>query len=437
MAKTLLDTEQLYDYLNNEEDARSCSAISEDACQYTPKNYFLIMLSNTFSKLGDTLSNPKTVLTWVMGYVNAPVYLISFIVPIRESGSMLPQIVIAGYIRTKQKRKWVYVVGSVLQCLCIMAIGFTTLFSQGALAGWLIVVFLICFSLSRGLCSVASKDVLGKTIPKQKRGKLKGYTVSISGVLVLLAGLLILYESKNGAEVTFYAYTLFIAASMWLLSALFYAYIREFPGATDGGKNGWKEAMQRLDIVRSDSQFRNFIIARALLLCSALTAPFYVLLAQNNLGKEGYLLGLFILANGLASVISAPVWGSMADVSSKNVMAIAAAISAGLGILVFVLVVFVPSLRDSFWLYPSAFFFLGIAHSGVRLGRKTYVVDMAGGNKRTDYVSVSNTLIGLILLITGAISALAALISTEGVILVLSLMGIVGAFRSYRLPNVE
>jgi len=139
-------TEKLYDYVNNEEDARICKDIEESACQYTPKNYFLILLSNTFSKLGDTLSNPKTVLAWVMSYVNAPVYLISFIVPIRESGSMLPQIIIASYIRTKEKRKWVYVIGALLQFISMVAIGLVTLHATGSTAGWLIIVFLIAFT---------------------------------------------------------------------------------------------------------------------------------------------------------------------------------------------------------------------------------------------------------------------------------------------------
>ena len=96
-----------------------------------------------------------------------------------------------------------------------------------------------------------------------------------------------------------------------------------------------------------------------------------------------------------------------------------------------------PLPKNAYLLYPLAFFVLGIAHSGVRLGRKTYIVDMASGNKRTDYVAVSNTIIGFILLITGGISAAAATISTEGIILVLSLFGIAGAYVSYQLPNVE
>jgi hypothetical protein len=127
----------------------------------------------------------------------------------------------------------------------------------------------------------------------------------------------------------------------------------------------------------------------------------------------------------------------MADSSSKGVMVKGAIITSALGIFVFIAASWIPFLRTSNWFYPVAFFILGIAHSGVRLGRKTYVVDLAGGNKRTDYVAVSNTVIGVILLITGGISALASMISTKGIILVLSLFGIAGAITSSKLPNVE
>ncbi|TMM31200.1 MFS transporter [Polaribacter aestuariivivens] len=405
--------------------------------EHLPRNYFLLLISSIFTKLGDTLSNPKTVLTWVMNYINAPVYMISFIVPIRESGSMLPQIFLASYIKTKAKRKWIYVFGSIFQFASILAIGLTAYFFEGVLAGSLIILFLIIFSLSRSLCSVSSKDVLGKTIPKDRRGKLKGYTVSVSGVLVLLAGLFMMYKSKSGASLLFYSGILVFASAMWLISAFIYSKIKEDKSKIQEHKNTWKEVIQRIKIVKKDTHFRNFIIARSLLLCSALTAPFYVLLAQENIGKESYLLGLFIIANGVASILSAPVWGKMADVSSKNVMSFATIIASALGITMFIIIEVFTDFSKIFWLYPVAFFILGIAHSGVRLGRKTYVVNMAEGNKRTDYVAVSNTIIGLILLVTGGISALASLFSVELVLLVLSIFGILGAFLSYKLPNVE
>jgi MFS family permease len=429
--------EKFYSLVNNEEDARVCKDITDDACKYVPVNFFLIIVSNTLTKLGDALGNPKTVLAWLMSYVNAPLYLISFLVPIRESGSMLPQIFIASYVRKKQLRKWVWVIGSILQFISMAGIGLAAVSFTGATAGWIIILLLIMFSLSRGLCSVSSKDVMGKTIPKTRRGRLNGFSTAISGLLVLAAGLFMIFKKEENLSIEFYGYLIFFAGVLWVLAAAVYSKIREYPGETSGGGNAFKEAIARLDLLKIDKPFRNFVIARSLLLCSALTAPFYVVIAQSYLGKEIYILGLFIIAGGIASSISAPIWGKMADESSKRVMIIAAMITSLLGIAMFIVMTWIPFLRNLNWIYPFAFFILGIAHSGVRLGRKTYIVDMARGNKRTDYVAVSNTVIGFILLITGGISALASIISPEGIILVLSMFGLTGAYASAKLPEVE
>jgi len=429
--------EDMYLKIANEEDARVCKQISDEACRSVPGNFFLIILSNTFTKLGDALSNPKTVLAWLMSYVSAPLYLIAFLVPIRESGSMLPQILIASYVRRLQLRKWVWVVGSILQFMAIASIGIVSIFFEGSAAGWMILALLLLFSLSRGLCSVASKDVMGKTIPKTRRGRLNGYSTAISGILVLAVGIFMLFRTDKEQDVMFYAYLLFGAAILWLIAAFTYSRIKEYPGETSGGGNAIREAFKRLDLLRTDIPFRRFVLARALLLCSALTAPFYVVIAQDFLGKDIKILGLFILASGISASISGPFWGKLADSSSKTVMVRAAIITSLLGIFMFLVITWIPVFRDSRWIYPLAFFILGIAHSGVRLGRKTYILDMAGGNMRTDYVAVSNTVIGVILLLTGGISALASFISPEGIILILSMFGLAGAIASSKLPEVE
>lgn len=50
---------------------------------------------------------------------------------------------------------------------------------------------------------------------------------------------------------------------------------------------------------------------------------------------------------------------------------------------------------------PLIYFVLTVGYQGIRIGRKTYLVDLADGNKRTDYVAVSNTLIGLYFFLVG------------------------------------
>ena len=429
--------EKLYYYLNKGDKQGVCTDITEDACKYVPRNFFLQIFSNMFIQLGDTLSNPKTVLTWLMSYVSAPVYLISLIVPLRESGSMVPQVFFAPFIRKRSIRKWLWIIGALLQFLAIGAIGIIVLNFKGVTAGWLIVTAVVLFSLSRSISSLSSKDIIGKTIPKTRRGRMKGYAVSVSGVLVLATGLFMLYRSEKGANINFYTNIIFFASATWLVAAVIYSGIKEFPSQIKKESSDKNSIFASFGLLKTDKQFRDFIIARTLLLCTALSAPFYVVLAQNYVGKEAYLLGLFIIAKGVASTVSSPIWGRYADKSSKNIMAVAVLIASVLGIFIFFTISYFPLLRSAKWLYPVVLFILGIAHQGVRLGRKTYVIDMGTGNKRTSYVSVSNTVIGIILLMVGGLSALVSLLSVEGVILLLSVLGLAGAYKSYKLPNVE
>ena len=88
------------------------------------------------------------------------------------------------------------------------------------------------------------------------------------------------------------------------------------------------------------------------------------------------------------------------------------------------------------WFLPLAYFVLSAAHSGVRVGRKTYVVNLASGNQRTDYVAISNTTIGVLLLMVGSVGALAPIIGNAGVIGLLALMGLAGAALGAFLPDV-
>ncbi|MDF1764091.1 MAG: MFS transporter [Oleibacter sp.] len=429
--------DDIYEKLVNEEDARACKAIPEEACREVPGNFLTTLLSLFLTKLGDALINPKVTLPWIMQALGAPTWMLGWLVPIRESGSMLPQLAIASWVRRMAIRKWMWVLGSILQAICVAAIALVSVTLSGASAGFAILALLVLFSLARGLSSVAVKDVLGKTIPKQRRGSLTGWADSAAGLITLVVALLLISGFVGEGSLSLYAIGFACAAGMWLLAAGCYANIKEYPGEVDGGNNGLKVAFSRISILSTDAQFRHFVITRSLLLCSALSAPFIVVLAQQQSNVGVSLLALFMAASGLASLISGPFWGRFADTSSRQVMVSAGLLTAGLGLTIFTLAFWAKSLLNPIWVLPTLYFVLSIAHQGVRLGRKTYVVNMAEGNKRTDYVSVSNTLIGAILLLTGLISALEPWVGISGLILILSLMGLAGSWMAMSLPEVE
>ena len=429
-------SKNLYELLTNEEDARLCRDIDERACRESPRNFTWLLASYFLTKLGDAIASPKTTLAWLSTTVGAPAWVLGLLVPIRESGSLVPQLFIGSVVRRLPVRKWVWVAGSVVQGACVAGIAFVALRLQGAAAGWSLLGLVTLFSLARGFCSVSSKDVLGKTIPKKTRGQLTGWSASAAGLVSIAVGIVLMSPFSGVGDAALIGALLLVAGALWILAAALFSLVAEYPGATDGARSV-TEALKKLDLLVTDRPFRRFVITRALLLCSALSAPFYVALAQAAQGSSAAVLGAFVVAAGLASLLSAPFWGRFADRSSRKVMIAAALVTSAIGLLTFATEVLAPGMSKMTWFLPMAYFSLSVAHSGVRVGRKTYIVDLATGNQRTDYVAISNTVIGILLLLVGGVGALAPLIGNHGVIGLLSLMGLAGAVYAIGLPETQ
>lgn len=426
----------LYDLVTGDEDARVCKDIPDAACNDQPENFFLQLAATVCTKIGDELASAKLVLPWLLSAAGAPAFFIGLLVPIRESLSLLPQLFVAAAIRARAIRKWFWVGGSIVQGFCVMAMAAAALLLEGAAAGWTVVALLVVFSLARGFSSVSAKDVMGKTVSKTRRGTLTGYASAAAGVVTVLVGAWLQFWGGAPEGAAGVVGLLLMAGGLWLLGAFLYAGIREQPGATEGGGNAGREALASLSILLSDAPFRRFVITRALLVATALLVPFYAALAREETDGGIGGLGALLVAAGIASTVSSGFWGRMADRSSRDVLRLAA---TGAGLLSLAVAAWhiagSPGLPSGV-VIVAAFFIIGIAHAGIRIGRKTYLVDMATANTRATYVAVSNTAIGVVLLAGGVFGLVADWVGTAETIGLLGLFCLAGALGASRLEEV-
>ncbi|MCE8003533.1 MULTISPECIES: MFS transporter [Billgrantia] len=437
MSEREISQSRLYEWLTGDEDSRMCKDIADEACDEQPRNFFLHLFASLGNKLADELSSARLVLPWLLGVIGAPLWMVGLLVPIREAGALLPQLFVAGFIRLKPQRKWAWVVGGCLQALAAAALALLALIGQGGLGGALVLITLVALSLARGLSSIATKDVLGKTIAKQRRGNLLGWSGSVAGAVTLAAGgVLMLFEDRPGELAL--AALLGVAALGWAVNALCAARIAEVPGAVEGGENAWNSIKLGLRLLREDRNFLHFNLSRALLLASALALPYVALLGQQQSGAELGGLGLLIVVSGLAGMLASPVWGKRSDASSRTVLR-----DTGLGAAVCCLlgagIAWLPAdWTTQVWPYALVYALLVVVHAGVRLGRKTYLVDMAGQDKRALYVALSNTLTGVLMLLVGGMTGvLAQWLGTDWLLMVLAAMALGAAASASRLPEVE
>ncbi len=416
-------------------DDSGVEGLSEVARPHVAANGLRQMAAQALQSIGDQVVNAKTVLPWLLSALGAPGAFVAFLVPIREAGSMLPQAAWAPRVRRRRVRKWVWVAGAAGQSVATAGLALVAATASGWVAGAGVLAALAVFALARSLSSIASKDVLGRTVPKGQRGQIKGVTAVASGAVALTLGLALRVWGGEGLGGGVLAALLGAAALTWVAAAAVYASIVEPAVAIasdDPDQPGW--VAQALRLWRDDAVFRRFVVARGLLLVSALSPPFVVGLGiqQGNGGLSS--LGLFVMAQGVAGLVGGRVFGGLADSSSRRLM-IGASLAASGVIVVFLGLLLLPAVADAAWLAPTTYLLLALVHVGARLARKTYVVDIAEGDQRTQYVAVSNTLMGVLLLAVGALTAALAVLGNEAALLLLAVLGVAGGVVGRGLPE--
>ena len=73
----------------------------------------------------------------------------------------------------------------------------------------------------------------------------------------------------------------------------------------------------------------------------------------------------------------------------------------------------------------------------MRIGRKTHVVDLAGRDRKSEYVALSNTVIGVFLLAIGGLSSILLGFGFEIAISALSAMALLGAVMAFTMKHVQ
>jgi len=424
--------QRAYDALTAEDDGRVCRDISDTACNQQPQNFLRHASALGLNKAADGLADPKLVLSWLMTHLGAPAALIGLLVPIREAGSLLPQLFTAARIRAMARRKWAWAGAALGQGAGAALMLGAALTLEGLVAGLLILTGLAVLALSRSVASVAYKDVLGKTIDKGQRGTVTGLAASWSSVVVI--GFALVLIAFSDARFAVVAGALALAAGAWVLAGVIFAGLAEDPGAQDGSANGWQAAIANLGYLREDPQLTRFIAARGLLTATALAPPWLVVLAAGDGGAALEGLGALVLASALAALVSGYVWGRLADRSSRRVL-IWTGISGATG-MVLTLIFWALGLSGTLWAMPLALFAIMVAHQGVRLGRSTYLVDMAAKDRRAIYTAIANTVIGAILLASGIFGAIAGLVGAAVTLGLFALMALGGAWVAYGLKEL-
>ncbi len=396
-------TEEIFDAVTG--DADGDSGLEKKAEDAEAGSFMRHVISLSGSKIADGLIDPKLVLSWLLTHLGAGAFWTGLLVPVRESGALLPQLFTTPIITRAAIRKWFWAGGAFVQGLMAGCIALAGLTLEGPVAGAVIVGLLGVLALARSVCSASYKDILGKTVGKARRGTATGFAGSASAVgVILFAGILL---SGIGDRYGLVIGAISLAACLWVGAAAVFATMNEVPSDDDSGTDGTAQ----FSLLRDRPQLTGFIIVRSLLVGTALAPPYLVMLQPDSAFGQ---LGALVLASAVAALLSSYVWGRLSDRSSRRVLQLAGL--AGGVALALVVLLDVVGFTTMTGVIPVMLFGLMIAYQGVRQGRSTHLVDMAGPEDRASYTALSNTIVGVVLIVAGAAFAGLASLSVPLVI---------------------
>jgi MFS family permease len=401
-------------------------------------NETLLVITGCFASLARRFANPQVVMPWVYSYLNGPLFLVGLLVPSMRLGALLSQVSVVPAMLKVQTRKWAYVISAIVTAAVLMLISIT-LYGMGRTEA-LVLFFLglLLMGASNGISTLTMTEVVAKTLPRKRVGHVLSVQVSVSGVVVLLVMGSLIYFDPDINQGAHKALMMLMAAAAWILAGVAMARVREPPSKVRKKKSSTlAEMAEGWGYLKKVAWFRRFVVVRSIFLFVGLATPFYSIHAATVFTKTAHSLSLIVIATGITSIFSVPVWSGLLQRDPRRAFFRAGMLAAAAGLIVFVH----EYLGNPHTvMYMIVFSLLQLAVQGLTSATKTYLTAMSPEDERPRYLAVGNAVLGVLaIIVSGLIGVLADSVHIYAALGLLVVMAIVASATALRLekPDME
>ncbi len=379
------------------------------------RSFWINVFNGAVIRLAEVLMDANLVLTTFVARLTDSNLLLGLIGPLGTAGWYLPQLFISSSMEQLPRKITAYQAALGIRLVTWLALGAALWFFRSPVA--LLSAFYLTYiimKLASGLGGVAFMDVTGKTIPARLRGRLFGLRTLFGGLLSLGGSRLVKVALQS--ELPFPRnYALLILGAMVLggIAMGAFSLTREEPGPTRKApplRRQWARGMRAL---RRDAAFRHMIIGRSLLYLGFAALPFYTVLSRRLLNAPDYEVGNYLTVLTFSSLVVTYFWGWLADRKGADwSMSLAALLWAAAALYALVLALgatlgwWAQLHYPAYWLAYPLFTLVGITTPLDSISSFTLLLDVTPPRAHSLYVGFSNTLIGVIVLLSSLGGAL-------------------------------
>lgn len=359
-------------------------------------------------------------------------------------GLNLPQLLFIRFFHNKEKIKPA-VLGTGLfyriQFLMIAAVSFLFLGKlDSSVSVPLMLVLIFITTIVGSTAGPPWFHFFSKTTPVKLRGRLLAIRLLLGSALGVIGGSAITYILSSVAYPHNFALLFFISFLLTIISWNFLKQVEEPAedsqpnrAKLQSGINDTPSSLREIlklskKILKENSDFKNFLVADALILMSLTAAGFYAVYAVNKFNLPTSYSGKFTMILMASQVIGNIIFGSLGDYFGHKINIIILAGSSAAASLCAVLF-------NSALLYGIVFVFVGFTLTLQVISRLALVVEMCNEKDRQVYIALLNTITAPTILFGILGGALITIVGYVPVFLLYILISLMGIFWLIKYVN--
>jgi Na+/melibiose symporter-like transporter len=378
---------------------------------YIEKNFWLGVVNGVLNTIGETLMDPTLVVVAFLSVLTKSPLILGLAVPLRDGAWAFPQFWVSCYVQNIPNKISIYRKLSYIRIAAWGVLAATVNFVHDP--NKLLIAFLVIFTLSsliNGLGGLPFMEVVGKTIPPNRRGEFFAWRLAAGGLASIGASIVVRIvldptgPLKFPANYGFLATVFFISAS---LAVLAFNRIEETTDSIILPRVSARLQFGRAIVsLRENAGYRRFMSMWSLLLIAGVATPFFAVYVQQQLGGSkamiGVYLGVYTATNLLVNVFFGRI---SAKIGNSKILVIASICGLVMSLTVLLLSLVAGPLKihaqtASYLLIP-VFVLSGMRTSGIGVSGNSLMLDISPISERALYVGFTNSFLGIILFATG------------------------------------
>ncbi len=370
------------------------------------RSFVLNVINGAISVVASRVTDPGTVVPLLVLRLVGAEWVVGLVAGVQEVGRIAAQLFSARVLDAVERKRPVYVWGSVARVVALTVATGALLLGVGRDPRLVLAVLLaglLTMMLFNGITELAWVDITARSVPSHRRGSLlTGRRLCGLILSVVVAAPLVDYCLAPAAPYPFpanYGVLFGLSTVMFGLAWTVFSLVREPASHAARRRLTWRQHFSRgVRIYRRDETYRGLLRLRFLAGLSGAVPTFFIAYAIRDLGLPERSAAVFLTIRVASEMLSSLIVGRMSDRSGNRAVIVASTWMAlatfgaatGSALLAPAGTAAATAGSPCVLLLGVAFAGLGLLAAGRETGEFNYMLDIAPGPKRPSYVGFGN-----------------------------------------------